>query len=143
MKHLHLLSIASLWALYATGCEAPGVGDPCIPETIPPGGFNDQESFIETSSVQCRTRVCLVYELKGDPTMILGENCPPSAPPGLCPMREEVEERVYCTCRCKAPEGSTATTCDCPEGYSCEELVTVGLAGGARGHYCVKRSSIR
>ena len=50
------------------GCRASGVGDPCAPEVVPEGGFNMAEAYLETSSVQCRTRVCMVYQLEGDPS---------------------------------------------------------------------------
>ena len=45
----------------------PKVGAPCLPEQVPETGFDDREAYIESSSVQCETRVCIVYHLKGDP----------------------------------------------------------------------------
>ena len=62
---------STMWILAAfsmlAGCTAPGIGDPCIPESIPEGGFVGSEAYLETSSVQCRTRVCMVYQLTGVP----------------------------------------------------------------------------
>jgi hypothetical protein len=55
-------------AFTAVGCKpGTGVGDPCDPESVPGGGFDRQEVYLETSSVQCRTRVCMVYEIAGLP----------------------------------------------------------------------------
>jgi len=51
-------------------CEPPGVGDPCTPEVRPPPnpdspGMNQPWAYgevsVETRSLQCRTRTCMVY----------------------------------------------------------------------------------
>lgn len=129
------LVCAVLYAAPALGCEAPGVGDPCDPEQIPVGGFVPSEAYLETSSVQCRTRVCVVYQLNGFPnrdnTCVPGTDHP-------CSTQQETEDRIYCTCRCKASAGSsnTATLCDCPDGYDCREVLELG-GEGIRGSYCV------
>lgn len=126
--------------LGTVGCEAPGVGDPCEPESIPPGGFDDSEAYLETSSVQCRTRVCMVYQLPGFPDR--DRTCDPGAVGGPCATPEETEDRVYCTCRCGAPSGD-ATTCECPDGYDCVEVLDSEFAGpGIRGSYCVKSHTV-
>ncbi|MEM9193224.1 MAG: hypothetical protein AAGF12_28880 [Myxococcota bacterium] len=123
------------------GCEAPGVGDPCDPEQIPQGGFNPSESYLETSSVQCRTRVCMVYELAGIPQRT-NEECNPATELN-CAGVAETEQRVYCTCRCDAPSTSTATLCDCPDGFSCQDVVVLEGAGdGIRGSYCVDNRTL-
>ncbi len=67
----------------AVGCNAPGVGDPCTPENIPSDGFNGSEAYLETSSVQCRTRVCMVYQLQGDPRLLSDSTPPPLAAPAI------------------------------------------------------------
>lgn len=117
-----------------TGCPAPAVGDPCQPESVPCDtssgqcGFNSAEAYIEAGSVQCRTRVCMVYHLDGDPR----EGCEPAD----CASQDDVEKSVYCTCRCDAPD-SDASTCECPDGFECTEIL--GLGGtGIQGSYCVK-----
>jgi hypothetical protein len=122
-------------AALAGGCAAPAVGDPCTPEAIPMGGFVGSEAYLETSSVQCRTRVCMVYRLDGDPTCV-------GAPP--CAASEDaVNDRVYCTCRCGVPSDVTGdpTLCECPEGYECTEVLDLG-GNGIRGSYCVKGSTV-
>lgn len=138
--------------LSAMGCTAPGVGDPCVPETIPENGFVASETYLETSSVQCRTRVCMVYQLSGVP---FGgrEDCETieqvSSNP-LCADATETAARVYCTCRCDAPADVTASLCDCPagdgpddpEGYSCIEVIDQpGAGAGIRGSYCVRNNT--
>lgn len=135
---LVLCSIAVVLTMF--GCEAPGVGDPCEPESIPEGGFVPSEAYLETSSVQCRTRVCMVYQLPGFPNR--EGTCDPAQVGGPCATPGETEERVYCTCRCDAPVGD-ATTCECPDGYDCVEVLDSEFAGpGIRGSYCVKSNTV-
>ena len=72
-------------------CVGDPVGDPCVPESIPPDGFVAEETYLETSSPQCESRLCVVRGLEGDPTPgCAGERCAPEA---------EVREHVYCTAR--------------------------------------------
>ena len=135
---LVLCSIGVMWTMF--GCEAPGVGDPCEPESIPEMGFVASEAYLETSSVQCRTRVCMVYQLPGYPNR--DGTCDPARVGGPCATPGETEERVYCTCRCDAPAGD-ATTCECPDGYDCVEVLDSEFAGpGIRGSYCVKSNTV-
>ena len=111
----------TLLALAAVGCKpGSGVGDPCDPESVPGGGFDAQEVYLETSSVQCRTRVCMVYEIAGLPDDSAAN-----------------QAKVYCTCRCDAPEGSNAPTCACPGGFECETILEQG-GTGIQGGYCVR-----
>ncbi len=117
-------------------CEASGVGDPCIQERIPAGGYDANESYFEISSVQCMTRLCLVHELTGDPTKIHGtESCPSGDP--TCVTQQEVDQGSYCSCRCDAPANVQTPRCECPEGFACEPLNEVGGVG-VRGSYCVR-----
>ncbi len=114
-----------------SGCTGSPIGDPCVPESIPPGGFDQLETYLETSSVQCRTRTCMVYNLEGDPADL----CPTDDAPGC----KAVRDQIFCTCRCSIPEGGEANTplCACPQGYQCQEdLVTTG-GPGVMGGYCV------
>jgi len=126
------------------GCES-AVGDPCLPEKIPQEtnekgevvsvGFSKTEAYIETSSVQCETRVCLVYKLEGDPS----PGCETIPDVRTCPTEKEKEDKVYCSCRCKTDDKSFAT-CECPDGYDCVEVQETG-APGSRGSYCVKQGT--
>ena len=132
-----VLSLALLLtALTLGGCSTPAVGAPCLPEQIPDTGFDPREAYIESSSVQCETRVCMVYQLAGDPT------CPPeqSTEDHKCAEVSDVEQSVYCTCRCDS--GSTGfAECECPDGFSCVEVLNKG-GPGVRGGYCVKNSTV-
>jgi len=139
---LGLFSVFAL-ALFITGCEEPAVGDPCMPEVIPPGGFQRNESYVEVNSVQCRTRVCLVHQFSGDPRNIEDETCdgPTTEDGAACFTRGEIEEAIFCSCRCSASGDSSAPTCSCPDGFICQdEIVTVGDEGVVGG-YCVRDPS--
>lgn len=118
------------------GCKSSSVGDPCTPEEIPEGGFNSAEAYLETSSVQCRTRVCLVYKLGGDPSQVIEEGT--CEEEGVCVNADELEQQVTCSCRCDAPEGQP--TCDCPGGFVCTEILDLG-GQGVRGSYCVSEEA--
>jgi hypothetical protein len=124
------------------GCEAPGVGDPCVPEAIPEGGgFNALEKYLETSSVQCRTRVCMVYEFSGDPSESR-EECEtrlggPNVECDALPSQADIEQRVYCTCRCDTTTQG-ASTCECPEGFACVPILDDPESPGITGSYCVR-----
>lgn len=129
-QSLTVLAIA-IAALTAAGCTVEAVGDPCVPENVPPGGFLMGEAYLETSSVQCRTRVCIVNDLQGDPTRLC-ENDPTAG----CVTQDQVDNSVYCTCRCDGPAGS-ADFCTCPDGFACTQVLSSGGVGIV-GSYCVK-----
>lgn len=140
------LLLASSLALL-TACTTSGVGDPCNPEQVPEGGFAETEIFLETSSVQCRSRVCLVNRFPGgDPnaytdTDTLGNDCIDADDPGTC-LNGVVEDRVHCSCRCAAPAGANTPTCACPNGFTClENAVTTGGIG-IEGGYCVRDDAL-
>lgn len=137
-KWLELMGFAAL-VLLGAACSGTGVGDACVPEQVPAGGFLATETYLETSSVQCATRVCLVRELAGDPNKIFGESeaCDEDPPDPTCVTAAEVAESVYCSCRCGAPAGSGLPTCECPGGFRCEEVLETG-GDGLRGSYCVR-----
>jgi hypothetical protein len=140
--------LAPLLGATLQGCSTPGVGDPCLPEQIPATGFDDSEAYIESSSVQCETRVCLVYHLKGDPrpgcTPSTAPACDPAnkncIDPPTCAPQTEVEKFVYCSCRCNAGKNSGFAACQCPTGFSCQEVLTQG-GPGVRGSYCIRKGT--
>src|SRR5687767_9483775 len=60
--------VGAAFALLALGCEAGGVGDPCIPEAeydLYFNNFSQLDVFAETRSFQCETRICLVNHFEG------------------------------------------------------------------------------
>jgi hypothetical protein len=80
----------------------------------------------------------MVYRLRGDPR----EGCipippdPASGDPGnVCATAADVEDRIYCTCRCDAPDGYAE--CACPDGFSCVDVFEQG-GGDIRGGYCAR-----
>lgn len=129
-----LLAVATL--VTVAGCAEDGVGDPCLPEAVPSGGFVAQETYLETSSAQCRTRACLVRGLEGDPRRVVGRSCPDGGDD--CVLPNDLEASIYCTCRCDGPTDA-ADYCPCPDGFACEALDAFSPGGdGIRGSYCVR-----
>jgi len=97
----------------AVGCVGDPVGAPCIPETVPEGGFVERETYVETSSPQCETRLCIARGVRGDPRPgCEGDGCTPEP---------EIREGIYCTVRCELES-------ECPEGFTCAELSLQGRA---------------
>lgn len=132
------LAIIPITLFAAMGCTGSPIGDPCIPESIPAGGFDPREIYLETSSVQCRTRVCMVYQLDGNPEFVNGtDTCPPGSMD--CVSQNDLDTQVFCSCRCQIGDGGEATTplCDCGDGFTCvDDVVTTG-GPGVQGGYCV------
>lgn len=131
-------------------CSTPAVGAPCLPEQVPATGFDDREAYIESSSVQCQTRVCMVFHLRGDPrkpcTPTQG-TCDKTKDPMCvadngkqCSSDADTEARVYCTCRCKAPSNTQFANCACPYDFACVDVLDQGDPG-VRGSYCVKKKT--
>ncbi len=141
----------ALCSVVAMGCADLGVGDPCLPETVPCSadgktcGYQASEAYVEASSVQCRSRLCLVYKLDN-----MTEGAVPSDPRDLCSEKNDKEgcvtpealnDSIYCTCRCDGSQRAE-DNCTCPDGYTCEEVLTLG-GPGIRGSYCVKSNTIK
>jgi len=128
------------------GCEAPAVGDPCKPAVVPEGGFQRTEVYLESPSLQCRTRVCIVNHYRGDLVLSplqgdgieeheepCGEDCGWSG----------IEDRIYCTCKCGVTAGGdpqTITCEECPDGYECCPVFSIG-GEGFKGDYCVRKKT--
>lgn len=136
-------------------CAPQGQGDPCTPEAVPGNGFVAEEVYVETSSVQCRTRVCMVYHLQGNPECVQGDPrcgqpigasnpCVTANSDGsaraLCvladdPAQVQIDptspDRVFCTCRCSAGGNQALPLCQCTEGFRCVPDTDPG------GGYCV------
>jgi hypothetical protein len=114
------------------------VGDGCLPDAVPDNGFDDAQVYLGTADAECGGGVCLVYGLSGDPR----EGCvsiapdPSSGDPGrLCATEVDIEDRIYCSCRCDAPDGYAE--CGCPDGFSCVDAFEHG-GDDIRGGYCVR-----
>ncbi len=110
-------------AMIATACTPTGIGDPCEPEVESEGGLGEDETVVETSSLQCRTRVCMSFN-----------------------------RQSFCTTRCTTDadclaewyeDGPEAAGEDeeWPPAY-CEAEVTVG-SPGVIGSYCVPERASR
>ena len=121
-------------AALAAGCGTSPVGQPCLPAPPPLTGdpmepmcngggcFAGSEVYIETRSLQCATRVCLVYKWN--------QRSEPERRP----------ERVFCTCRCDG-EGDRTSFCTCPEEFTCTSVFVAGNPG-IRGSYCIRSTIV-
>lgn len=110
------------------GSGVPSLGETCEPDNTPPGGFSSSEVYLEVAAPECDGHACLVYHLEGDPSADCTTDC---ADP------EEVQEKVFCSCKCDGT--SAGAYCNCPAGFSCEELFSAP-AGGLEGSYCIRDS---
>jgi hypothetical protein len=158
-SYLTLLA-AALGALTAA-CESGGVGDPCIPEDeyrTNFGGFGVAEVNAESRSFQCETRVCLVANFQGRVSCPYGNrqggecyvpgtetaeaNRVQEIVPGQLEARR-ASDAVYCSCRCDGPD-KEASYCECPSGYSCQEMIEelgLGTDRQLTGSYCIKNGT--
>lgn len=146
--------LVSLGLMFA--CQESGVGDPCVPEDeyrVSFPGYSKDEVFTESRSYQCESRLCLVNKFQGRTSCPYGreKSGPCRTPDGMLPIEAPVlpqlesrppEVSVYCSCRCSGPDPG-APYCECPNGYSCEELLPdVGLGNRQRaGGYCVRNGT--
>jgi hypothetical protein len=135
--HSRRLRFNSSWFVaLLLGCSTPAVGAPCLPEQVPEDGFDAREAYIESGSLQCETRVCMVYQLAGDPR----EGCVATAT-RTCADPAATERSVYCTCRCDS-EGASDSDCQCPTGYACSKVLEQQATAGVNGKYCVKEETV-
>ena len=161
MKSWWLAGAAVLGFAFVPGCDADGVGDPCIPEDEYRDGFSGfalSEVNTESKSFQCQSRLCLVNHFQGrvscpygqssdaaerDPQCLLpGSSVPVTVPVNAQLLDRRVEQAVYCSCRCAGPD-PTARYCECPSGFSCSPVVPDFGLGQEQlpGSYCIRAGS--
>ena len=149
-----------VWAAASTaGCESGDVGAPCVPDAEYSAGFAPfslRELYLESSSLECATRLCLVNHFQGRVSCPFGQDGPDDERPCPLPGAHDESERVrsfvpawdldrppsravYCSCRCAGPDPN-ARYCECPSGYECRALVPeLGFENAQLvGSYCIK-----
>lgn len=139
---LAVLSIGTI-ATLPLACEASGVGDPCVldDEYRPDfAGFTLSQDFLETPSLGCRTRVCLINHMQGRVTCPLGQPAPTPCDPAAaeCASGEKCVESAVSAAECTKDSECVSGSCNkagkfcecdpndsatCPsgEGWRCEE----------------------
>lgn len=135
-----LAAAAGVCVASAPACERGDVGDPCVPdrESGDPSftGFSADEVSVDSRSMECRTRTCLVNHFQG--------RVHDSDAAGVRPRcsHRPVADAVYCSCRCANVDGRTddgSVYCRCPDGFTCTQLVSsIGARDeGVTGAYCI------
>lgn len=138
------LAILLLLSFALCACKNDfGVGEPCMPESIPCDkdgkncGFERNETYLQTEATQCEARACIVHRLDNDtdghipadPRLICeqdeSEGCVPQA---------NLDKSLHCTCRCDGAKGA-ANRCECPHGFVCQAL---SRDPSELGSYCVR-----
>lgn len=151
----HLLLALAVGMVCSCG-RTEGVGDPCVPEDEANAdfpGFSMNEVSLETRSVQCESRLCLVNHFQGRVGCPQGQDdgtgtCKTAT--GLqvtVPIRgwdtdRPASKTVHCSCRCDGPDPN-ARYCECPSGFRCAKLFDDLGLGSAElaGSYCIRDGS--
>jgi hypothetical protein len=154
------LAVASAFT-FLFACESGGVGDPCVPEheySAHFSGFSVDEVDVESRSMQCETRLCLVNHFQGRVTCPYGQTderarndprcfVPGGKEPVTVAVAPQLRERrpvdsVYCSCRCNGPDAN-ARYCDCPTGFACRALIPKFGLGNQElaGSYCIREGT--
>ena len=138
--------IAIALLVVVSACEEKGsAGGDCHEGLIvPEGGFQNWQTYVHVGGPDCESGYCVVNQYSGDlidsPTEgdgiresveACGESCGWS----------NIEDRIYCTCKCGVSAGgdpSTVTCDDCPTGFECCPLLGIGPAAG---DYCVRKGT--
>jgi hypothetical protein len=166
-RSVHTTFVLAALACLASACESGGVGDPCIPEeeySDLHNGFALEETYVQSRSYECETRLCLVNHFQGKVSCPYGTNGPDQTAgvmqtvmhsdqcelPGfggpakvaVKPQRtaRRPEQAVYCSCRCGGTDPN-ARYCECPAGFECaKDLIPAGTMtpDQLEGSYCIR-----
>jgi hypothetical protein len=104
----------------ATGCTVPGRDEPITGLKSKDADPNNNDSYVDPRKK--------------------------AAVPAQC-IDRSADRAVYCSCRCADINGQTPSNqnfCECPDGYTCEKLVTSiggGISEGLTGSYCIKNTT--
>lgn len=132
-------------ALSLAACEQEtDVGAPCTlqaPCTDRACGFGPTETHVDKSSSQCED-ACLVHRLdNGTGGAVLANPevlCDAAGQPAGCVTKAQLEDAVYCSCRCNGPKDAKGF-CECPDGFECALVLSSGKPEDAG--YCRKMPS--
>jgi hypothetical protein len=135
-----LAATVSVCVVSGTGCNATGVGDPCVPEAEYSPAFLDfkfTEVNVESKSYQCQTRLCLANHFQGRVTCPYGQD--PSGTtafgsmkgsPCLTPIGQKVDGIDPATGTYDNPCSGTATDCNAAVLPNCKDRT------GTNAVYC-------
>jgi hypothetical protein len=129
----HLLALVAVAAVAAlpVACTSGGVGDPCTPDEEYDAlfdGFDIAENYLESRSLQCATRVCLVNYFQGRVSCPLGQSAAditPCAGPGdtACAAGQScvVSDTLAQACDpCDPAKDAGCMPLSCPAGLTCD-----------------------
>lgn len=140
---LRLGSLLSVLAIpLASACDKEtDVGAACTMQ--PPCsegscGFGPTETYVDRSSGQCE-QACIVHHLDNGTLGSLPANptvvCDATGKPSGCVTKAQLDDAMYCSCRCNAAKGEEGF-CECPDGFACTEVLSGVPAKDAS--YCVR-----
>ena len=119
------------------------VGKVCEPKSVPEGGLDPQEAYVEAQNAACGAGVCLAYRVPGDPRAACRAQpgaCSASDPAcsgsARCTDAADIEKHVSCSCRCDGPD-TQAHYCACPDGFLCVPVLEQGDPSLV-GSYCTR-----
>jgi hypothetical protein len=134
-------------------CEKDGGYCHCSASECPQDYFCDAENNPATGRPKnlCTTKVCSQPDQNDARCYVPGTDIPIAVP--VCSQcaagTRDAANAVYCSCRCGSPvDGESEADenfnfCDCPEGFTCEEIrKNVGLGDAqVAGKYCIKQGT--
>ncbi|MEM9068745.1 MAG: hypothetical protein AAGE52_09570 [Myxococcota bacterium] len=146
-------------ALVVAGCGngSTDTHATCVPESVPLDGFPGGDLFLETSSVQCPSSICVIDQRDADSALQISgsrEACEQANERRIrraeedgedvgelddCEPLPSIADRVHCSCRCSLPGGETdETTCACGEGFVCVDDAFTSGSDEIQGGYCLR-----
>lgn len=108
------------------------IGTVCEPHVAPDAGYRLDRSYVDQRSAQCSSGVCLVDAAQALPLSPCLDSSECSA---------DVDDLVYCSCRCDPKGDQSRARCACPGGFECRDILAPSAPSELAGGYCVRVAS--